>query len=152
RASGTRTTVTRCPVRRLRSLTTSSDPESRCRASRFAWSRGGTPAPESSGLRFPRRFRLSEIVEGDCLANKLLEGGRVHFFSFVDVDRAAHVSLETRVEETGRIFERRAFCEGELHGVLVGLTRADDAAVRPHRNARVRGLHPLPLLDDVRVR
>jgi len=42
------------------------------------------------------------------LANERLEGGLVNFFSFVDVDRAAYVSVETRVEETGGILQRRA--------------------------------------------
>jgi hypothetical protein len=48
-------------------------------------------------------------------AHERLEGGLVNFFSFVDVDRAAYVSVETRVEETGRIFQRRALGEGKLH-------------------------------------
>src|SRR5204862_2230220 len=97
-------------------------------------------------LRFPRRFRLARNVEGDRLANERLEGGLVNFFSFVDVDRAACVSVETRVEETGRILQRRALGEGKLHDILVGFASADDAVVRPNRSA-----HPLPLLDDVRV-
>jgi hypothetical protein len=80
------------------------------------------------------------------LANERLEGGLVNFFSFVDVDRAAYVSVETRVEETGRILQRRALGEGKLHDILVGFASADDAVVRPNRSA-----HPLPLLDDVRV-
>src|SRR5438128_11937081 len=50
------------------------------------------------GLRFLRRFRLARTVEGDRLANERLEGGLVNFFSFVDVDRAAYVSVETRVQ------------------------------------------------------
>src|SRR3989475_4492595 len=98
------------------------------------------------GLRFLRRFRLARTVEGDCLANERLEGGLVNFFSFVDVDRAACVSVETRVEETGWILQRRALEEGKLHDILVGFASADDAVVRPDRSA-----HPLPLLDDVRV-
>src|SRR5256886_9395799 len=98
------------------------------------------------GLRFLRRFRLARTVEGDRLANERLEGGLVNFFSFVDVDRAACVSVETRVEETGRILQRRALEEGKLHDLLVGFAGADDAVVRPNRSA-----HPLPLLDDVRV-
>ena len=49
-------------------------------------------------LRFLRRFRLASAVERDRLANERLESGCVHLFSFVDVDRAAYVSLETRVE------------------------------------------------------
>jgi len=36
-------------------------------------------------------------LRGDRLANELLEGGAVNFFTFVDVDRAANVSLEARV-------------------------------------------------------
>src|SRR5882672_7803329 len=98
------------------------------------------------GLRFLRRFRLAGTVEGDRLANERLEGGLVDFFSFADVDRAAGVPVETRVEETGRILQRRALGEGELHDILVGFASADDAVVRPNRSA-----HPLPLLDNVRV-
>src|SRR5437016_8380415 len=90
-------------------------------------------------------FRLARTVEGDRLANERLEGGLVNVFSFVDVDRAAYVSVETRVEEMGRILQRGALGEGELHDTLVGFASADDAVVRPNRVA------PLPLLDDVRV-
>src|SRR5438034_5428324 len=97
------------------------------------------------------RFRLARTVEGDRLANERLEGGLVHFFAFVDVDRAAYVSVETRVEETGRILQRRALGEGELHDTLVGFARADDAIVRPNRSAGTLRFRPLPLLDDVRV-
>src|SRR5437867_4521309 len=88
------------------------------------------------GLRFLRRFRLARPVEGDRLANERLEGGLVNFFSFVDVDRAACVSVETRVEDTGRILQRGALREGQLHDLLVGLACADDAVVRPNRSAR----------------
>src|SRR5205814_2233081 len=98
------------------------------------------------GLRFLRRFRLARSVEGDRLANQHLEGGLVNFSSFVDVDRAACVSAETRVEETGGILQGRALGEGKLHDILVGFSSTDDAVVRPNRSA-----HPLPLLDDVRV-
>src|SRR5947199_8774771 len=102
-------------------------------------------------LRFLRRFRLGRPVEGDRVANERLEPGLVNVFSFVDVDRAAHVSVETRVEETGWILQRRAPGEGQLHNGLVRLAGADDPVVRPCGSARVRGLHPLQLLDDVRV-
>ena len=88
------------------------------------------------GLRFLRRFRLARTVEGDRLANERFEGGLVNFFSFVDVDRAACVSVETRVEETGRILQRRALREGKLHDTLVGFASADDAVVRPNRSAQ----------------
>src|SRR5436190_17062730 len=89
-------------------------------------------------LRFLRRFRLARTVEGDRFANERLEGGLVDFFSFVDVDRAARVSLETRVEETRRVFEERTLGERKLHDVLVRFASADDAVVRPNRSA-----HPL---------
>src|SRR6266542_85204 len=104
-----------------------------------------------SGLRFLRRFRLARTVAGDRLANERLEGGRVKFFSFVDVDRAACVSVETRVEETGWIIQRRALGEGKLHDMLVGFASADDAVMRPHRGTGFGWFDPLPLLDDVRV-
>ena len=103
------------------------------------------------GLRFLRRFRLARTVEGDRLANERLEGGLVNFFSFGDVDRAAGVSIETRVEETGRILQRRALGEGKLHDTLVGFASTDDAVVRPNWGAGFGWFDPLPLLDDVRV-
>src|SRR5256714_6717587 len=103
------------------------------------------------GLRFLRRFRLARTVEGDRLANERLERGLVNVFSFVDVDRAAYVSVETRVEETGRILQRRALRESQLHDILVRFASADDAVVRPNRSAGFRWFDPLPLLDDLRV-
>jgi hypothetical protein len=68
------------------------------------------------GLRLLRRFRLARTVEGNRLANERLEG---------DVDRAAYVSVEARVEETDRILQRRALGEGKLHDSLVGFASAD---------------------------
>src|SRR5882762_9127287 len=87
------------------------------------------------GVPFLRRFRLARTVEGDRLANERLEGGLVNFFSLVDVDRAACISVETRVEEAGRILERRTLGEGELHSILVGFASAVDAVVRPNRSS-----------------
>ena len=66
----------------------------------------------SSGLRLLRRFRLARTVEGDRSANERLEGGLVNFFPFVDINRSAYVSIETRVEEMGRVLQRRALGEG----------------------------------------
>src|SRR5258708_1276556 len=95
------------------------------------------------------RLSRSETPDGtvarDRLAHQRLEGGPVHLLSLVDVDRSAHVAVEARVEETRRILERRTLGEGQLHVILVGFARANDAVVRPHRSA------PLPLLDNVRV-
>src|SRR5688572_26156951 len=56
------------------------------------------------GLRFLRRC-FARTVEGNRLANERLEGRRVNLFSFVDVDRAAYVSVKTRVEEARRILQ-----------------------------------------------
>src|SRR4030095_6393406 len=85
----------------------------------------------SSALRFLRRLRLGRPVEDARLSNERLEGGRVDFLSFRDVDRAAYVSVEARVEETGRILQGRTLGEGELHDLLVGFAGADETVVRP---------------------
>jgi hypothetical protein len=103
------------------------------------------------GLTLLRRFRPARTVESNRLLNERFESGLVNCFSFVDVDRAAYVRVETRVEETGRIPQRRALGEGKLHDVLVGLASADDAVVRPDRGAGLGWFNPLPLLEDVRV-
>src|SRR2546427_9068746 len=108
------------------------------------------PRPLSRSLIAALR-QVARTIEGDRLAHERLEGGRVNFFPFVDVDRAAYVSVETRVEETGWILQKRALGEGELHDILVGFASADDAVVRPNRSAGVGWFDPLPLLDDVRV-
>src|SRR3954469_7137996 len=64
----------------------------------------------------------------------------------MNVNRAPYISIETRVEELGRVLQRSSFGEGQLHYRLVRLAGADDPVVRPYGSA-----HPLPLLDDVRV-
>src|SRR5262245_13714738 len=111
----------------------------------------GLPPARSAGFPLFRRFRLAGPVEGDRLANERLERGFVNVFSFVNVDRTAHVSDEARVEETGRILQRRTLREGQLHDVLVGFASADNPVVRPNRGARFGRFNPLPLFDDVRV-
>src|SRR5258706_10360111 len=102
---------------------------------------------QPSGFRFLRSLRLASTIEGDRLAYQRHEGGLIDFNSLGDVDGAAYLAVETGVEESGRILQRRAPGEGELYNFLVGLASADNAVVRPHRSG-----HPLPLLDDVRVR
>jgi hypothetical protein len=74
--------------------------------------------PGLAGLCSPLRtslsskVRLAGTVQRDRLANERLERGLVNVFSFVDVDRAAYVSVEARVEETGRILQRCPLGEG----------------------------------------
>src|SRR4029077_9544215 len=86
-----------------------------------------------------------------CLANECLEGGLVHFFSFVDIDRTTYGSLEARDEETRRTPQGRALCAGQLHDSLGGVAGADDAVVRPDRRSGFGWFDPLPLLDNARV-
>ena len=104
-----------------------------------------------SGLRPLRRFQLACTVERNRLKNERLEGDPVNFLPFVDVNRAACVAVETGVEETGRVRQRRALGEGQLHIVFVGFARAEDAVVRPDWRAGFGGCDPLPFLDHVRV-
>src|SRR5690606_38916492 len=86
------------------------------------------------------------LVERSRGANQRLERALVELVALVDVDRAAHLTLEARVEELRWIGKRRALRERELDGLLVRLARADDAVVRPHRHV------PLPFLNDIGVR
>src|SRR6202035_515146 len=104
-------------LRRLQAVSLGHDVVALVRDAQAASRRRTVQRRNLSGLRFLRRFRLAGAVEGDRLANERLEGGLVHFFSFVDVDRAAYVAVETRVEETARILQSRALGEGELDGL-----------------------------------
>ncbi len=45
------------------------------------------------GLHLLQRFLLARTVQGDCLANERLESGLVNLFSFMDVNRAADISV-----------------------------------------------------------
>src|SRR5262245_36208747 len=63
----------------------------------------------------------------------------------MDIDRTPGVAFEGGAEEAFRVRDRGALGEGQLHGLLVCLTGADNPAVRPHRHS------PLPLLDHFRV-
>ena len=42
------------------------------------------------------------------MANERLESGLVNCLSFVNIDCTAHIAVETRIEETSRILQRRA--------------------------------------------
>src|SRR5262249_51765968 len=64
----------------------------------------------------------------------------------MEIDGAPGVTFEAGVEEARRVLQRGALGEGHLHDVLVSLARADNAAVRPHRDPS-----PLPLLDDIGI-
>src|SRR5580765_6526449 len=95
--------------------------------------------------------RLLE-VRRDRLVHELRERGFVDLVALVDVDRAADLALQARVEQALGIRERCAPGERQLHGTLVGLTRAEDAVMRPDRDAGRARLGPLPLFDDTGIR
>jgi hypothetical protein len=87
-------------------------------------------------------------VEGDSGADEILERRLVDFVAFVDVDGAADIAVEARVEEPGRVYEGSAFRKGQLDVILVRLPGADDAGVRKDGRARIGRFGPLPLFDD----
>src|SRR5260370_5101465 len=62
----------------------------------------------------------------------LFRSGLVNFFSFVDVDRAACISLETRIEETGRIFQRRV--SREIHAARSTRSEEHTSELQSHLN------------------
>lgn len=97
------------------------------------------PTLTLSPARNPLGLHFFGTIVGNRLANQCFEGDPVNGLAFVNVDRAADVSVEARIEETARIAQRRAFGEGELHDFLVEFAGADDAAVR-FRPARRQSL------------
>src|SRR5262249_36864365 len=65
----------------------------------------------------------------------------------MEIDGTPDVAFKAGVEQSGGVLECGTFGECHLHDALVGLAAADDAIVRPHRNAA-----PLPLLGHLWVR
>ena len=61
----------------------------------------------------------------------------------MDIDGAAHVALEARIEQALGVIERGALGEGEFDVGLVGFAGADDAGMRPDR-----GTTPFPFLEN----
>src|SRR3954469_15610941 len=107
----------------------------------------------SSGrfLSLPTRLLLLRGPRGnggrvglDRRPHELLERGLVDLLALVDVDRAPHIAIQAGIEQLLRIVERSSFRESELHHLLVGFSRADDAVMRPHGCS-----HPLPFFLDV---
>src|SRR5262249_40316385 len=71
----------------------------------------------------------------------------------MDIDGAPDVAFEAGVEEAGRVLERGALGEGQLHGIVARPPGRDYSIVPPTRTPehRVGGLPPFPLLDHVGV-
>src|SRR5207245_2260694 len=107
---------------------------------------------EPLAARWPGlRLALALEIERHCSANEILQGSLIDRVAVVDVDGAPDIPVEAGVEETCRILQRNSLGKCHLDDVLVRLSRADDAAVGPDRRSWIRGFHPLPLLDDLRV-
>jgi hypothetical protein len=68
----------------------------------------------------------------------------VERLALAQIDGAAGVAVEAGVEEAGRVVQRSALRKGQLHDGLVGLARADDPGLLPHRNPT-----PLHRLDHI---
>src|SRR5262245_44646773 len=98
-----------------------------------------------AGLLTGLGLALGFEIERHRRADEIFQSRLIEFVAFVDVAGAPDVPVETGIEETGRVLQRRSLGKGHLDGVLVGLASADDAAVRPDRRAGIRGFHPLPL-------
>src|SRR6478736_3752548 len=88
----------------------------------------------------------SGLVVGRGGAHELLQCRLVDRLAFMDVDGTSRVALQTGVEQALRIRERRATGESHLDDTVVALAGADDAVVRPDRDAA-----PLHFLDGLRV-
>src|ERR1700721_55554 len=88
------------------------------------------------------RRRARRGVERDGGANERLQRLRIDLVALAQIDGAPGIAVEAGVEQPGRVRQCGALREGHLDDVLVGLAGADDAGVRPHRDAA-----PLPLLD-----
>src|SRR5262245_31533206 len=89
---------------------------------------------------------LEMHIERHRRADKFPQGRLVDLLVFVDVDRASDISFKARVEQASGVLQCGSFGKCHLDGVLVGLSRADDACVRPD------GSSPLPLFHDLSVR
>src|SRR5581483_7062478 len=96
-------------------------------------------------------LRLRLQIKRHGVADEVLQSRCINLVVFVEIDGAADISFEAGVEEAGMVRKRSPFGEGQLDGVFVRLSRAEDAAVRPDGDSRRCRLGPLPLFDNLRV-
>src|SRR5882762_9129782 len=109
----------------------------------------GPLTARSPGLRLTLALEME--IERHCSTDELLQGRFIDRVAFVDVDGAPDIPVEAGVEETCRVLQRSSLGKCHLDDILVRLSRADDAAVRPDGSPRGRLFPPLPLFDDLRV-
>src|SRR5438132_518710 len=89
------------------------------------------PAPSYVLLRNRHKLSRTRDVELYRFADEGLQRMFVDRVALTQVNRAPRPPVQARVEQTGGILDRRSAREGHLHFVLVGLTGADDACMRP---------------------
>src|SRR6185295_2521094 len=94
----------------------------------------------------------SRGVGGHRGPDQCLEGSLVELLTFAKVDGSARVPLETGVEQFLGVRKGGPSEEGQLHDLLVRLSRADAAVMRPHRSPGGGGLRPFPFFFDLGVR
>src|SRR5205814_9295163 len=99
----------------------------RCLA-RAATSSGRTPI-SAKDIALPHL--RGQAVPGDRRLHERLERARVDLLPCTDVDRPSRVAFQAGVEEFRGVRQARAPGERELHDLLVRLTGADDAVLRP---------------------
>src|SRR2546429_5755176 len=104
----------------------------------------GPLAARSPGLR----LALALEIERHCSADEILQGRLIDLVAFVDVDGAPDIPLEAGVEQTGRVLQRSSPGKCHLDDVLMGLSRADDAAVGKDGSPRRFRLDPLSPFYD----
>lgn len=75
-------------------------------------------------VRFWRKYWGDRSTDGG------LERLRVDLLSLTNVTRAPWVSIEARIEERGRVFQRSPLGKAQLHFRLARLAGADDSVMR----------------------
>ena len=66
----------------------------------------------------------------------------IQLLTLSQINRAPHVALQARIEQSAGVRKRRTLGKRHLHHAFISLARADHAAMNPNRNPA-----PLPVLD-----
>src|SRR5258706_211619 len=90
-------------------------------------------------------------IKQDRLFDKVNDSVGVHGVSFMEVDGANRVAIQTRIEELLRIFHLGTFGECQPHRVLERICYAYYSIMRPNGNSRWFGwFFPLYFFDHGR--
>src|ERR1700722_15279417 len=107
---------------------------------------GSSPAGGLLLLFLGRPFSECCGVSRHRGADELFEGRFVDLLPLAKIDGTPRVTFQAGIEELLRVLEGSSASEGQLHDLLVGLPRTNDAVMRPDGNPP-----PFPLLLDVGV-